>query len=115
MDKLRPYIDEKRQIYLTNKGGPPYIFLAFYLPISPVEFRQTVKRNPVINELGWGHTDSILGITIPREFSWGEVPKQEGAVYVGFEDEIPEAEVDILDRVYYPNGRPVYTLSVIHK
>jgi hypothetical protein len=111
VDKLRPFIDEKRQIYLTNKGGPPYIFLAFYLPISSADFQQTIRRNPVINELGWGHVDEILGITTPREFQWDEIPKEPGALYVGFEDEIPESQVNILDRVYYPNGRPVYTLA----
>ncbi len=111
VEKLRPYIAEKRQIYLTNKGGPPYIFLAFYLPIKPEEFHRTVKRNSVINELGWGHVDGILGITIPREFQWEEVPKEREALYVGFEDEISQSQVDILDRVYYPNGRPVYTLA----
>ena len=108
--KLAPLLQKYDKIYLTNKGGPPYIFLSFYLSISPGEFHRTVQRNPVINDLGWGHVDRILGVTIPREFQWREVPKELDALYVGFEDEIPESEVEVLDRVYYPSGRPVYTL-----
>ena len=115
VNKLKPLLAEYDKIYLTNKGGPPYIFLSFYLPIKPNDFYGTVKRNPVINNLGWGHTDKILNVEIPREFDWKEVPKDPGALYIGFENEIPENEVRVLDRVYYPNGKAVYTIANIKK
>jgi hypothetical protein len=115
VNKLRPLLSQYNKIYLTNKGGPPYIFLSFYLPIKPNDFYGTVKRNPVINNLGWGHTDKILNVEIPREFDWKEVPKDPGALYIGFENEIPEDEVRVLDRVYYLNGKAVYTIANIKK
>ncbi|MEK7111119.1 MAG: glycosyltransferase family 39 protein, partial [Patescibacteria group bacterium] len=115
VNKLKPLLSQYDKIYLTNKGGPPYIFLSFYLPVKPFDFYSTVKRNPVINNLGWGHTDKILNVEIPREFDWKEVPKDPAALYIGFENEIPENEVRVLDRVYYPNGKAVYTIANIKK
>jgi 4-amino-4-deoxy-L-arabinose transferase-like glycosyltransferase len=109
--KLKPLLSQYDKIYLTNKGGPPYIFLSFYLPVKSSDFHSTVKRNPVINNLGWGHTDKILNVEIPREFDWNEVPKVPGALYIGFENEIPENEVKIIDKVYYPNGKTAYVIA----
>jgi hypothetical protein len=111
VETLEPLLENYDTIYLTNKGGPPYIFLSFYLTIPPERFHQTVLRNQVINELGWGHVDQILNVTIPREFSWEDVPKDPQALYIGFENEIPTSEVDILTRVYYPNGKVAYTIA----
>ena len=111
VNKLRPLLSQYEKIYLTNKGGPPYIFLSFYLPVKPSDFYSTVKRNPVINNLGWGHTDKILNVEIPREFDWNDVPKDPGALYIGFENEIPENEVNIIDKVYYPNGKVAYVIA----
>lgn len=111
VNKLKPLLAEYDKIYLTNKGGPPYIFLSFYLPVQPDDFYKSIKRNPIINELGWGHTDKILNLGIPREFDWKEVPKDPQALYIGFENEIPEGEVQILDRVYYPNGKVAYVIA----
>ena len=111
VSKLKPLLTKYDKIYLTNKGGPPYIFLSLYLPILPYDFYSTVKRNPVINNLGWGHTDKILNVEIPREFDWKEVQKDPGALYIGFENEIPENEVEILDKIYYPNGKVAYVIA----
>jgi len=111
VNKLKPLLSQYDKIYLTNKGGPPYIFLSFYLPVKPSDFYSTVKRNPVINNLGWGHTDKILNVEIPREFDWNEVPKDPGALYIGFENEIPKNEVKIIDKVYYPNGKTAYVIT----
>ena len=113
MNKLKPLLTEYDKIYLTNKGGPPYIFLAFYLPIQPNDFYKSIKRNPIINELGWGHTDKILNVEIPREFDWKEVSKDSQALYIGFENEIPEDEVQVLNRVYYPNGKTAYLIATL--
>src|SRR3989338_8765656 len=111
VNKLKPLLSQYDKIYLTNQGGPPYIFLSLYLPILPHDFYSTVKRNPVINNLGWGHTDKILNVEIPREFDWNEVPKYPGSLYIGFENEIPENEVEILGRIYYPNGKTAYVIA----
>ena len=113
VSKLKPLLAEYDKIYLTNKGGPPYIFLAFYLPIQPNDFYKSIKRNPIINELGWGHTDKILNVEIPREFNWKEVPKDPQALYIGFENEIPEDETRVLDRIYYPNGKTAYLIATL--
>ncbi|MDO8657540.1 MAG: hypothetical protein Q7K55_02270, partial [Candidatus Levybacteria bacterium] len=113
VNKLKPLLSQYDKIYLTNKGGPPYIFLSLYLPILPSDFYSTVKRNPVINNLGWGHTDKILNVEIPREFDWNEVPKYPGSLYIGFENEIPEDEVQVLNRVYYPNGKTAYLIATL--
>lgn len=111
--KLQPLIGRYQTIYLTNKGGPPYIFLSFYLKISPEEFHRTVVRNPVINKLGWGHVDRLLQITIPREFDWNEVPKDKYALYVGFENEIPSEDLNVIDQINYPNGKTAYKIGVL--
>lgn len=111
ISKSKPFISKYDTIYMTNKGGPPYIFLSFYLPIKPEDFHATIKRNSVINELGWGHVDKILNVTIPREFEWTSVPKYSRTLYIGFENEIPEDEAEILDRIYYPNGKVAYTIA----
>jgi hypothetical protein len=113
MNKLKPLLGQYQNVYLTNKGGPPYIFLAFYLNIPPKEFHETVVRNPIIDELGWGHVDKILNVTIPREFSWSEVIKDKNALYVGFENEIPPDEINITSRVYYPSGKAAYTIGTL--
>ena len=76
-----------------------------------IDFYKSIKRNPIINELGWGHTDKILNVEIPREFDWKEVPKDPQALYIGFENEIPEDEARVLDRVYYHNGKIAYVIA----
>lgn len=113
VEKLAPLLPRYPIVYMSNQGGPPYIFLAFYLALPPGEFHPTVVRNPVINELGWGHVDKILNVIIPREFVWNEVPKKPDALYVGFGEEIPQEEVDILNRIYYPNGKVAYTIATL--
>lgn len=110
--KLKPLLIETQTVYMTNQGGPPYIFLSFYLPIEPREFHETIVRNPFIDELGWGHVDKVQRVIIPRQFHWSDAPKVSGAIYVGFEDEITNDQgVDILDRVYYPNGNIAYSIA----
>ena len=41
------------------------------------------------------------------------MPKDSQALYIGFENEIPEDEVQVLNRVYYPNGKTAYLIATL--
>lgn len=111
--KLKPMLSQFDNIIMTGHGGPPYIFLASYLPIPYDDFRRTIRRNPDIDELGWEHVDQVLNVRIVRDFSWEKVPKLHDTLYVGFENELPHDKIDLVGRVYYPNGSVAYEMGVL--
>ena len=115
-----------QRVVLTGNGGPLYIFNLFYNRYPPQDFRATKKVNPVIDALGWQHIDSFDKYTIPRDFNWNTLYKEIGALYVGFQEEIPDACPNpklvrrtttalywypVIDaKIYYPNGTVAYKL-----
>lgn len=113
VSKLLPLLAQYPLVYMSDRGGPPYIFLAFYGAVHPDLFLETIVRDEQPDELGWRHTHKILNITVIRDFYWPEVLKDQHALYVGFEQEIDERDVDVIDRVYYPNGLVAYTIATI--
>ncbi len=112
--------------FLTGNGGPLYIFTLFYNQYPPPDFLTTKKINPNIDALGWQHIDSFDKYTIPRDFNWNTLYKEIGALYVGFQEEIPDACPNprfvrrtttalywypVIDaKIYYPNGTVAYKL-----
>ena len=121
---LEKYEGDYPQVILSNKGGPPYIFLLFYKRYPPQRYWQTQHINPVINELGWMHVDGFDKYEIPRDFQWEKVPKKVDTLYVGYEEEIPDdwtgqtensqpVKVEVLEKVWYPNGRVVHKIVTL--
>lgn len=114
------------RVFLTGNGGPLYIFSLFYNQYPPPDFLTTKKINPNIDALGWQHIDSFDKYTIPRDFNWNTLYKEIGALYVGFQEEIPDACPNprfvrrtttalywypVIDaKIYYPNGTIAYKL-----
>ena len=113
VQKVKPLLSSVDTIISTDHGGPAYIFFAFYLPITPEEFHRTIVRNQEFDELGWEHVDRILNITIPRSFTWKKAPINQDAVYIGFENELPHDKIDLVGRVYYPNGGVAYEIGTL--
>lgn len=111
--KLQPLLSQYDRVYLTNKGGPPYIFLSFYLKIPPETLYETIERDSFIDNLGWGHVNKILNVIIPRGFSWDKLPRDKDALFVGSGNEIPENELKVLDRVKYPDGSQAYVIGAL--
>lgn len=104
------------EVVITGRGNPLYIFTLFYKQYSPQDFWATKKINPVIDDLGWQHVDSFGKYTIPRYFDWSTVAKNTQTLYIGYQEEIPDACANqpwhpvIDDKIYYPNGTVAYKL-----
>ncbi|OGJ39499.1 MAG: hypothetical protein A2411_01940 [Candidatus Pacebacteria bacterium RIFOXYC1_FULL_39_21] len=55
--KLNLYKDQYQQVLVSTDDGQPYIFIAFFTPINPLEFQQAIKNqqqifNSRVNQLG---------------------------------------------------------------
>ena len=115
--------DNYDKVILTNNGGPPYIFLLFYQQYDPRKYWRTMKIDPFINDLGWGHILGFADYEIPREFYWDKVEKKENILYVSFEEEVPDIwqgtasgrqmKVNVIKKILYPSGKTVYKIFKI--
>ena len=112
--------DNYDKVILTDKGGPPYIFLLFYQQYDPRKYWESMKIDPFINDLGWGHISGFANYEISREFYWDETEKNENILYVSYEEEVPDIwqetvgnrqmKVNIIKKILYPNGQTAYKI-----
>jgi 4-amino-4-deoxy-L-arabinose transferase-like glycosyltransferase len=114
------------KIVLTGNGGPLYIYSLFYNRYPPADFINSKSVNPETDNLGWQHIDSFGKYVIPRNMDWNKYYKEIGPLYVGFQEEIPDACPNpkfvrrtttalywypVIDaKIYYPNGTVAYKL-----
>ncbi len=98
-------------IVFSNHEGPAYIWLLFYKKYDPEKYLQTAAIDEQLDELGWLHVKSFDKYVFPRQFNWNTIEKDARTVYVGYEEEIPESEVKIIDKVLYPSGKTAFILA----
>jgi len=120
VEKIIKLQNNYKKVILSNKGGPPYIFLLFYQKYDPQKYWQSRKVDPYINELGWGHILGFDKYYIPREFEWYKIEKSVENLYVSYREEVPDfwqepvegkqLKINILDKVYFPNGEVAYKI-----
>lgn len=106
--------DGFEKVVLSDKGGPPYIFLLFFQKYPPENYWQSVKVNSEITQLGWGHIDSFDKYQMPRDFDWEKIEKKENVLYVTFGEEVGD-DYKILKKVYFPDGQVAYKIFYLQK
>ena len=117
--------DDYDKVILSDKGGPTYIFLLFYQQYDPSKYWESMKIDPFINDLGWGHISGFANYEIPREFYWNEIEKIENILYVSYEEEVPDIwqesgkgkqmKVNLIKKIPYPNGETAYKIFDLQK
>lgn len=112
--------DKYQKVILSDQGGPPYIFLLFYQKYDPRKYWQTMKIDPFINNLGWGHIDGFDKYEIPRDALWRQREKNKGILYITYQEEVADdwqelvnnelLKINMLKKIYYPNGKVAYKI-----
>lgn len=110
---IRDHENEYDYVYVSRKLSEPQAFLAFYLPIMPVEFQ---KYHDVLMEYerqGKPFLDQLGSYTIGK-YVFEEIPKsidpKERVLYVGTLDELHDARKagNEIYEIKYPDDKPAF-------
>lgn len=114
-----------KKVVVSDKGGPPYIWLLFYKRYDPEIYRLTASVNNIPDKFGFIHIDSFDKYTFTRNFNWSTIQKNTDTLYVGFEEEIPDGlyreisgsiyRVIIDNKIKYPNGKTAFKIAHLEK
>jgi len=111
VEKISQLEGKYNQIVFSNREGPAYIWLLFYQQYNPDKYRDTMKVDEQFDELGWLHIKSFDKYVFPRHFEWNAIDKTSHTLYVGYENQIPQSESVVIDKILYPNGETAFTLA----
>lgn len=111
-----------KEIMVSDKGGPSYIWFLFYKKYDPEKYWQSAKIDFKPDQYGFIHVKSFDKYTFSKDIGWGNIEKRTDMLYIGFQDEIPDhwegIERDIPlrmvvdQKVYYPNDNVAF--KIVH-
>jgi 4-amino-4-deoxy-L-arabinose transferase-like glycosyltransferase len=102
--------DKYDRIEITNEKGTPYIYFLFYQKYDPEKWQaQANQARGEYNEFHFMEIKSLDKILFVDKKCSAKDKIEDGVLYVCTNEEIPE-NANIIDKIYYNDGEPVFIL-----